>query len=891
MTVRTLGRMAGAGAVLLLVLVVVSGCGASKGRQSAPGEPGAGTIVSDTAMPDLDPQLSDAAASAQTMTYRSRSGIDDGNTHVTGSVFVPKGDPPAGGFPIVALAPQAFGTAPDCAASLSPNLLGNAETVAGLLKAGNVVFVPDYQGLGKPSDGKTIYHPYLDSTTAGYVVIDGVRAAKTLAHVPTSNSWAALGSFEGGQAVWAANELVDNYGSGLNLVATASLSPLADFEGLADAAMAGTLTPEQKLVYVAFLASVKSEHTYDVNLDDYRRGVAQQNWDALLSCRGTAPLALAEQIPAEDLKPATDKALASLRGYLQKTTLPQGPTAAPMYVIYGGRDPVIDPAWTDRALTQACQLGDVIQIAYWPDQGHQEIQPGAALGWLTDRLQSDPSANDCTSFLAAHGQPTTTPDLPIRTPRDATDQAGGQDANLLPPAALEGPGVSLVAGWLPIAIQLVTAAVLLLAIGRRRTRSWLLHWIPAALMAGFGTAAATGLFVNYQGWTGQAASWQAVVWTAACGFATAIVVFGWRGSRWWRRVVSALSVVLCVLSAGFALNTATGYFPTVQALWRQATGSAPENWIDEKALARMVHDGVMPTAGTMVWVDLPNDSSGLDHRRELVYLPPAWFAPDRPHLPTVLMLGAEFSQPSDWAVSADAVATLDRFARLHHGNTPVFVFPDTTGSFSNDTECVNGPRGNAADHLIKDVVPTIISKFGVSPDPAHWGLVGWSSGGTCALMTAVMHPELFSAFVDLDGQLGPNTGTKRQTVARLFDGDEQAWAAFDPRTVIENHGRYSAMAAWLGVSEHMPTMYRSGGDSPPPADALADWDPYSEARADNAKKLCLLLSAHGVECAVVGYDGAHDFISAGAAFATALPWLAGRLDTPGVPSPALPGAP
>ena len=63
----------------------------------------------------------------------------------------------------------------------------------------------------------------------------------------------------------------------------------------------------------------------------------------------------------------------------------------------------------------------------------------------------------------------------------------------------------------------------------------------------------------------------------------------------------------------------------------------------------------------------------------------------------------------------------------------MLVFPDSSGTFSNDTECVNGVRGNAADHLTKDVVPYIISNFGVSRDPANWGIVGWSAGGTCAL--------------------------------------------------------------------------------------------------------------------------------------------------------------
>ena len=33
-----------------------------------------------------------------------------------------------------------------------------------------------------------------------------------------------------------------------------------------------------------------------------------------------------------------------------------------------------------------------------------------------------------------------------------------------------------------------------------------------------------------------------------------------------------------------------------------------------------------------------------------------------------------------------------------------------------------------------------------------------------------MHPESFSAFVDLDGQLGPNAATMRQTIARLLCG-------------------------------------------------------------------------------------------------------------------------
>lgn len=440
--------------------------------------------------------------------------------------------------------------------------------------------------------------------------------------------------------------------------------------------------------------------------------------------------------------------------------------------------------------------------------------------------------------------------------------------------------MSLISGVVPIALEVFAIAALLLGIGRR-PRSWLLRSVTVALLAGVLFAMIVRGFVKYQGWSERAASVGTVLWVVITGFAAAMVVLAWGGGQWWRRIVSVLAVVLAALCGFAELNIATGYFPTVQSAWQRATGSEPPQWIDETAVAAIRQNQDEPTRGTMVWVDIPRDASGFGHRRELVYLPPAWFWSDPPpKLPAVMAIGAEFSHPSDWPESGGALKTLDEFAAFHRGNTPVVVFPDSTGTFNNDTECVNGPRGNAADHLTKDVRPYVISRFGVSPDPANWGLAGWSSGGTCALMLAVRNPELFSAFVALDGQLGPNSGTKPQTIARLFGGDAAAWAAFDPKTLIEKHGRYANMSAWLGVSEDTPVVHRSAGDGLADPNAIAGWDQYSEDHAANANKLCGLLSVHNVECSVVSYPGTHTFTAAAKGFADALPWLAGQLGTP-----------
>ncbi|WP_074411744.1 lipase family protein [Mycolicibacterium fortuitum] len=390
--------------LLCVALAVLTACGGSSSNQTSSDDPdAAGHVLSEAALESLDPALREVAAQARTMTYASRNGVNDAVSHVTGTVFVPKGDRPKEGFPIVALGHRTTGTSSDCAPSLSPDLRGELATVVALLKAGYVVTVPDYQGMGQPSKPDDYdFHPYLDSTTAGYNMIDAVRAAHAM--VPnTSTSWAALGALEGGQAAWAANELVDNYGSDLKLLATAALAPMANIEGLAEAAMNGTLNTDQKLAYVAYLAALKDQYYYDFELDDYRRGAAEQNWDALRSCNDNAQRrSLAERLSADDLRPAGPEALQTLRGYLQKTNLPQGPTKAPMYVIYSGLDSIIPPAWTDRALIDACAMGDAIQIAFWPDKTRDQVQPVAALGWLNDRMKAMPAADDCPAFVAGH---------------------------------------------------------------------------------------------------------------------------------------------------------------------------------------------------------------------------------------------------------------------------------------------------------------------------------------------------------------------------------------------------------------------------------------------------------------------------------------------------------
>jgi S-formylglutathione hydrolase FrmB len=128
----------------------------------------------------------------------------------------------------------------------------------------------------------------------------------------------------------------------------------------------------------------------------------------------------------------------------------------------------------------------------------------------------------------------------------------------------------------------------------------------------------------------------------------------------------------------------------------------------------------------------------------------------------------------------------------------------------------------------------------------------------------VRHPELFRAFVDIAGDLGPNVGTKEETIARLYGGNAAAWAEFDPSTVISQN-LYNGLSGWFAVADG--------------SDPTANVDGQDMA----AQSLCALGRAHGIDCGVHTQPGGHDWQFAAEAFAAALPWLAATLGASGNP--------
>lgn len=350
-----------------------------------------GAILDDQPFTAAKGSFGDLDVQSRKILYRSTSGIDGSGTEVSGTVFIPSGQPPAGGEPIVSVGHGTTGIYDSCAPSRHSDLLSTIGLVAQLIAAGYVVAVTDYQGLGTPG-----LHPYLEPKSAAYNIIDAARAARIIA--PTASPrWIALGVSQGGQGSWAAGEYNTDYGDGLALLGTANLSPAADLSGVVQPGVVAPL--DLPPVLVPYLISGLGTLHPELKERDYVHGELQSGKDVLLSCTSTLlprKDAILKSLGPADTQPNSVHAADRLHGWLQQLALPKQSTQVPILVVYGQKDDIIKPSWIHGAVTRACALGDTIQEIQRTGEGHADPKSvDDALRWIADRFASRAPTDTC----------------------------------------------------------------------------------------------------------------------------------------------------------------------------------------------------------------------------------------------------------------------------------------------------------------------------------------------------------------------------------------------------------------------------------------------------------------------------------------------------------------
>lgn len=161
------------------------------------------------------------------VTYGSTGAAGERIT-ASGTVAVPPGEPPEGGWPVVSWAHGTTGVSDLCAPSAdrpggpAHEYLSMADETLDLwIDRGYAVVQADFEGLGTPGG-----HPYLNGSSAANTIADLVLAAQQV-DASVGDEWIALGHSQGGHGVlYAADDVQpDAHPSGPELLGVVSAAP------------------------------------------------------------------------------------------------------------------------------------------------------------------------------------------------------------------------------------------------------------------------------------------------------------------------------------------------------------------------------------------------------------------------------------------------------------------------------------------------------------------------------------------------------------------------------------------------------------------------------------------------------------------------------------------
>jgi hypothetical protein len=177
-----------------MAVTVVAACALLFGAGVASAAPPPGTVVAAKRL-KRDLWIPGTTARAFVLTYRTTDARGR-RALSTGMVFVPKGRPPRGGWPVISWAHGTSGLADRCAPSRVGPALPRRDRpyLANWMREGYAIVASDYAGLGTPG-----LPAYLNGRSEAHNIVDMVKAAR--AHTPgLARKWVVVGQSQGGGA-------------------------------------------------------------------------------------------------------------------------------------------------------------------------------------------------------------------------------------------------------------------------------------------------------------------------------------------------------------------------------------------------------------------------------------------------------------------------------------------------------------------------------------------------------------------------------------------------------------------------------------------------------------------------------------------------------------------
>lgn len=333
--------------------------------------------------------------------FSSTNGIDSSSpTVISGSLFLPKGKAPEGGWPLLVWGHGTVGLADQCAPSWSGRVYRNAYYLNQWLKQGYAVVEPDYQGLGVAGPHLLINVPQLS-----YNILDSARAVIG-SQFNVANQVIIAGQSQGGAAAFGAASYSENYAPDLNIkgtIATGVIYRKPNSERPVLNAV-NKYQPNPALAYQILGFHVLQQYDPSIQASEVFTEKAiplvehsrSQCVGQIFSDVSFEKLSIADAL----LDKPSDKYLALQKLFEEKYSYyPTLKINHPVFIGTGADDHTPDARTQVELVQDACQAGTQVESHVYHGHGHSEAVPRSlndALTFANKAIHNQPIQNTCS---------------------------------------------------------------------------------------------------------------------------------------------------------------------------------------------------------------------------------------------------------------------------------------------------------------------------------------------------------------------------------------------------------------------------------------------------------------------------------------------------------------
>ncbi|QVM98853.1 alpha/beta hydrolase [Pseudomonas sp. SORT22] len=306
------------------------------------------------------------AASQLRILYSSTDGID-GKTPVavSGALFIPKGQAPAGGWPVVTWGHGTVGVADVCAPSWAGRSYRDVQYLTRWLNEGYAIVATDYQGLGVPGG-----HPLLNNRMAAYGILDAARAV--IAGVPgLANKVLVVGQSQGGAGAFASAAYAPTYAPDLGLKGSVGTGVIYTV-GAKNVGEQDQDKVDASLAYGFYTLLAAQQYDPSIDPRDFYTDKALPLFE---QARSTCLSSLVADVLGTGLTPANTRKANNgeqLKPWLAQVSYPTLKLAQPIFIGTGAEDKTPAAATQVALMQDACKTGSIVEGHLYKGLGHSE---------------------------------------------------------------------------------------------------------------------------------------------------------------------------------------------------------------------------------------------------------------------------------------------------------------------------------------------------------------------------------------------------------------------------------------------------------------------------------------------------------------------------------------